>query len=152
MSVHQVKSSLASWVTDAEGRNTHWWVAAKFTMPSPPRPGAPSPGRQASSMSRVVSVLGLNRAEKLQLLGERSPLGAYLSPAELNRLSKVCSIVRFSEGKPIRANSPFYLVVDGVVAVMDDDEVTQRTSVPLHPARFHIGLALSRAPASRITR
>ena len=74
-------------------------------------------------------MLGLNRAEKLQLLGERSPLGAYLSPAELNRLSKVCSIVRFSEGKPIRANSPFYLVVDGVVAVMDDDEVTQSTSV-----------------------
>lgn len=92
----------------------------------------PSANRR-SSFGRAASVLGFNRAEKLQLLGERSPLGAYLSPDELNRLSKLCSIVRFSKGRAIQAESPFYLVIDGVVAVMDDDGVSQRIAPPPGP-------------------
>ena len=90
-------------------------------------PVRPSAGRR-SSFGRASSLLGFNRTEKVQLLAERSPLGAYLSPEELNRLSKLCTIARFSKGRPIQADSPFYLVVDGVVAVMDDDAVTELTS------------------------
>jgi CRP-like cAMP-binding protein len=86
----------------------------------------PSAGRR--SLSRASTLLGFNRSEKVQLLAERSPLGAYLNPDELNQLAKICSIVRFKKGKPIQAESPFYLVVEGVVAVMDDDAVTELTS------------------------
>ena len=86
----------------------------------------PSAGRR--SLSRASTLLGFNRSEKVQLLAERSPLGAYLNPDELNQLAKMCSIVRFKKGKPIQAESPFYLVVEGVVAVMDDDAVTELTS------------------------
>jgi CRP-like cAMP-binding protein len=90
-------------------------------------PVQPSAGRR-SSFGRATSLLGFNRMEKVQLLAERSPLGAYLSPDELNRLSKLCTITKFRKGKPIQADSPFYLVIDGVVAVMDDDAVTELTS------------------------
>ena len=88
----------------------------------------PSAGRRPSSLSRASTLLGFNRSEKVQLLAERSPLGAYLNPDELKQLAKLCSITRFKKGKPIQADSPFYLVVDGVVAVMDDDAVTELTS------------------------
>ena len=97
----------------------------------------------------MASILGLNRTEKLQLLGERSPLGAYLSSAELNRLAKLCSIVCFSKGKSIQADSPFYLVIDGVVSVMDDDEVSQRASASA-PASASVSLSnLTPGPHTR---
>ena len=123
----------------------------RIRRPSSERlPGRPSAGRR-SSFGRASSLLGFNRAEKVQLLAERSPLGAYLSHDELNRLSKLCTIARFSKGKPIQADSPFYLVIDGVVAVMDDDAVTHRTLILTLTLALALALALARALALALT-
>ena len=53
---------------------------------------------------------------KVKLIEAFSPLGAYLSPAELGHLARACEIVKFAEGEPLE-ESPFYLVVKGSVSV-----------------------------------
>ena len=83
--------------------------------------------KATSAFGHVSAWLGFNRKNKLFALEKQSPLGAYLSAAELNRLARLCTIVRFSKGRTIRADSPFYLVLEGAVAVMDDDEATELT-------------------------
>ena len=56
---------------------------------------------------------------KFAALDSTSPLGAYLSEAEMLRLARACSIRRFAKGASL-PDSPFYLVLDGVIRVLDE--------------------------------
>ena len=47
-----------------------------------------------------------------------SPFGAYLSPAELLKLARTCSIVECGDAAPL-ADSPFYILVSGTVVVRE---------------------------------
>jgi len=42
----------------------------------------------------------------------------------VRRLARLCSIVRFGEGRSVRNDSPFYLVLDGIITCVafDDDQ------------------------------
>ena len=42
----------------------------------------------------------------------------------VRRLARLCSIVRFGEGRSVRNDSPFYLVLDGIFTCVafDDDQ------------------------------
>jgi hypothetical protein len=128
-------------------------ASASLSQPQPLGPRFRSTGH----IGLVFDIL-----RKLFALEKQSPLGAYLSAAELGRrvyscvhvhgvcmtcacrvhgtcigvamafawcvhgvrrLARLCSIVRFGEGRSIRNDSPFYLVLDGcVTCVAVDDE------------------------------
>ena len=72
---------------------------------------------------------------KLFALEKQSPLGAYLSAAELGRLARLCSIVRFGENRSIRNDSPFYLVLDGCVTVIAVDDAQEALAAAEHGGR-----------------
>ena len=64
------------------------------------------------------------------MLANATPLGAYLNEEELLKLARACSILRFRKGKPLR-ESPFYLLIEGVVSVVAVEsglELCSRTS------------------------
>ena len=67
------------------------------------------------------------REMKFDALKALSPLGAYLDDVELNMVARSCSIVRFEPGRNL-PESPFYLLLDGVVAVLSGggDELCTR--------------------------
>ena len=53
----------------------------------------------------------------------------------VRRLARLCSIVRFGEGRSIRNDSPFYLVLDGcITCVAFDDEQAGLHYNPSHTA------------------
>ena len=56
---------------------------------------------------------------KLHALEAYSPFGAYLEPQELRQIARTCKVVKFQPGKPLLP-SPFYLVLDGVIAVTNE--------------------------------
>lgn len=67
------------------------------------------------------------KSKKRNALETASPLGAYFSDAELTKLAQLCHIVRFRQGRQL-PESPFYLVLDGIVAVLDATATTELTS------------------------
>lgn len=74
--------------------------------------------------------LGRRHGAKVQLL-TFSPLGGYLSTAELASLARSCNIVSYNAGKRLH-ESPFYVLAAGHVSVMqqveDDSVLTRRLS------------------------
>ena len=65
------------------------------------------------------------------------------------RLARLCTIVRFGEGRSIRNDSPFYLVLDGCVtcvAVDDEEAAYSPHPRPLAPTPTHPTPALARGP------
>ena len=103
-----------------------------------PRPSRAALNRDAPSLRRTVSDLGAEApvlptgfvasvCTKLQgkrpqhdyavhMLEHCSPLGAYLTRGELERVAGACRIVRFKAGSEL-LESPFYLVLEGTIAV-----------------------------------
>ena len=57
---------------------------------------------------------------KFAALDAASPLGSYLNEAELLLLARSCSVRGFKEGESL-PDSPFYIVLDGAVTVMEAD-------------------------------
>ena len=133
-------------------------------------------GSASGWLHRAPHLCSLYTLRKLYALEKQSPLGAYLSPAELGRrvhvcvcdsvcahrhavcmacehgvhgvrrLARLCSIVRFGEGRSIRNDSPFYLVLDGcITCVAFDDEQAGLHYKPSHTAPAVLTGALATA-------
>ena len=63
------------------------------------------------------------------VLEDRTPLGVYLTNADLDRLASACSVMRFGSTSALY-DSPFYVVIEGTIAVIDSDtgeELTTRS-------------------------
>ena len=62
---------------------------------------------------------------KAELLMTASPLGAYLTDEQVKRLASCCGVAKFGADGTELFESPFYLVLEGVVSVQDVDTDTE---------------------------
>ena len=69
-----------------------------------------------------------SKSRKRSALETASPFGTYLSEVDLAKLAKLCTIVSFSAGREVDGESPFYLVLEGTVAVLDGASGTELTT------------------------
>ena len=82
------------------------------------------PQPKESRFSGLISPMSLLRrwreltGIKYAALDATSPLGAYLNEKELQELARACAIRTFKEGDSL-PESPFYIVLDGAVTVME---------------------------------
>ena len=65
---------------------------------------------------------GVPLMKKMDILEDASPLGAYLSHEELERLASLCDVLAFKKDQEL-PESPFYCIYTGLVEVKDGDTV-----------------------------